>query len=191
MTFWKLIDHSYVQSPFSAITKHIDNCILEDTLQFYILRTWINMRTKSFIKTSVTSLKRKSIKVPGKRRAAQKSMRALGRTLHQNRNQVSLILCAFFLSNLAFRSNTVLNGIFQTISTTIYLLFCLLINIRYITDLEVYLGLLRFFIRTSKIFMRLGVLFLPSKGSYYVLIFHEKCLPKQTEKIILDVNNCL
>ena len=149
------------------------------------------MRTKSFIKTSVTSLKRKSIKVPGKRRAAQKSMRALGRTLHQNRNQVSLILCAFFLSNLAFRSNTVLNGIFQTISTTIYLLFCLLINIRYITDLEVYLGLLRFFIRTSKIFMRLGVLFLPSKGSYYVLIFHEKCVPKKTEKIILDVNNCL
>ena len=40
-------------SPFSTITRHIDNSILKDTLQLYILRTWINMRAKSFIKTSV------------------------------------------------------------------------------------------------------------------------------------------
>ena len=31
----------------------MDNSILKDTLQLYILRTWINMRAKSFIKTSV------------------------------------------------------------------------------------------------------------------------------------------
>ena len=37
----------------STITRHIDNSILKDTLQFYILRTWINMCAKSFIKTSV------------------------------------------------------------------------------------------------------------------------------------------
>ena len=33
-------------------TKRIDNYILKGTLQFYILRTWINMRAKSFIKNS-------------------------------------------------------------------------------------------------------------------------------------------
>ena len=37
----------------STITRHIDNSILKDTLQFYILRAWINMLAKSFIKTSV------------------------------------------------------------------------------------------------------------------------------------------
>ena len=51
-------------------------------------------------------------------------------------------------------------AILKIISTTIYLLFCLLINIPYFTDLEVYPGPLRFFIRASKILMRLGVLFL-------------------------------
>ena len=38
----------------SAITKLIDNCIFKAGLsfyQFYILRTWINMRAKSFTKT--------------------------------------------------------------------------------------------------------------------------------------------
>ena len=40
------------------------------------------------------------------------------------------------------------------------LLFCFLINIWYITDLEVYPEPLRFFIRKSKILMRLEVLFL-------------------------------
>ena len=31
--FWKLLDHYYVQSSFSTITKHIDNSILKDILQ--------------------------------------------------------------------------------------------------------------------------------------------------------------
>ena len=53
VAFWKLLDHSYLQSPFSEITRHIDSSILKDTLKFYILRTWISMRAKSFIKTSV------------------------------------------------------------------------------------------------------------------------------------------
>ena len=47
------LDHGQVQSPFSTNTRHIANSILKDTLQFFILRTWINMRTKSFVKTSV------------------------------------------------------------------------------------------------------------------------------------------
>ena len=36
--FWKLRDHSYVQSPFSANTRHIYS-ILKDTLQLFVLRT--------------------------------------------------------------------------------------------------------------------------------------------------------
>ena len=50
----KLLDHSYVQSSFSTNTRHFDNSILKDTLQLFILRTWNNMRAKSFIKTLVS-----------------------------------------------------------------------------------------------------------------------------------------
>ena len=53
VAFWKLLDHIYLQSPFSTITRHIDNRILKDTLQFYVSRTWINMRAKFLIKTVV------------------------------------------------------------------------------------------------------------------------------------------
>ena len=53
VALWKLHDHCYVQSRFSTNTRHIDNSILKDILQFFILRIWINMRAKSFIKTSV------------------------------------------------------------------------------------------------------------------------------------------
>ena len=31
--FWKLLHHSYVQSSFSTITRHIEHSILKDTLQ--------------------------------------------------------------------------------------------------------------------------------------------------------------
>ena len=55
MAFWKLLDHSYVQIlPSQQLRRHIDSSILRDTLQLYILQTLINMRTKSFIKTSVS-----------------------------------------------------------------------------------------------------------------------------------------
>ena len=53
VAFWKLLDHSYIPSPLSTVTRHTDNNILKDTLQFYILWTWINMHTISFIKTVV------------------------------------------------------------------------------------------------------------------------------------------
>ena len=48
-----LITPMITNSPFSTIPRHIDNSILKDILQLYILRTRINMRAKSFIKTSV------------------------------------------------------------------------------------------------------------------------------------------
>ena len=59
VAFWKLLDHSYIQSPLSAVTRHTDNNILKDTLQFYILWTWINMHTISFIKTVVNVTERR------------------------------------------------------------------------------------------------------------------------------------
>ena len=86
VAFWKLLDHSYVQSSFQIITRHIENSILKDTLQLNILRTWIKLRAKSFIKTSV-NMKQKSMKVPGKRSLAQISKCALRRTLHLNRQR--------------------------------------------------------------------------------------------------------
>ena len=59
VAFWKLLDHCYVQSLISTITRHIDNNILKDTQQFYILWTWMNMRTKSFIKIVVNVTERR------------------------------------------------------------------------------------------------------------------------------------
>ena len=54
------------------------------------------MRAKSFNKTSVNVTEAKINEGARKRSVAQKSKRALGRTLDQNRNNVSLILCASF-----------------------------------------------------------------------------------------------
>ena len=54
------------------------------------------MRAKSFKKTSVNVTEAKVSEGARKRSVAQKSKRALGRTLDQNRNNVSLILCASF-----------------------------------------------------------------------------------------------
>ena len=60
MAFWKLLDHSYVQSSFSA-KNGIENSSLKDTLQLNILWTWIHIRAKSFIKTSANIMKQKSM----------------------------------------------------------------------------------------------------------------------------------
>ena len=60
VAFWKLLDHSYIQSSFQINTRHIENSILKDTLQLNIFRTWINLRATSFMKTSVT-MKQKSM----------------------------------------------------------------------------------------------------------------------------------
>ena len=95
VAFWKLLDHSYVQSSFQIITRHIENSILKDTLQLNILRTWIKLRAKSFIKTSV-NMKQKSMKVPGKRSLAQISKCALRRTLHLNRQRFINFVRFFF-----------------------------------------------------------------------------------------------
>ena len=177
MGFWKLLDHSYVQSPFSTNTRHINNNILKDTIQFVILRTWINMRAKSFIRTSVNVTEMRIAK------------RALGRTLDQNRNYVSLILCAFFLTNQVFKFKSVDWLFFDNINHN--LLFCLLINI-YINDLKfcqvpyAFLkGTVKFWLGSGFYFWRFSASML-KLCSYFV---HEKYLVKA--KITLDLKNCL
>ena len=66
-------------SPFNNY-KHIDKSILEDTLQLYILRRWINMRAKSFFKTSVNVTETKIHEGAWKKISHAKMQRALERT---------------------------------------------------------------------------------------------------------------
>ena len=63
---------------------------------------------------------------------------------------VSLILYVSFSLKLRFEFNVVLNGFFFIIFTTFYLLFYLLINVSYFTNLEIYLVPLYIFVRPSK-----------------------------------------
>ena len=95
VAFWKLLDHSYVQSSFPIITKHIENSILKDTVKLNILQTWINLRATSFIKISV-NMKQKSMKAPEKRSVAQKAKCALWRTLHLSRPRFTYFIRFFF-----------------------------------------------------------------------------------------------
>ena len=95
LAFWKLLDHSYVQSSFQIITRHIENNILKDTLQMNIFPTWINLRATSFIKTSV-NMKQKSMTVPRKRSIAQKSKCALRRALNLSRPRFTYFIRFFF-----------------------------------------------------------------------------------------------
>ena len=53
MPFWKLLDHSYVQSFFSIITRHINYNILKGTLLLKILRTWIKIPVGTGCKLNV------------------------------------------------------------------------------------------------------------------------------------------
>ena len=96
VAFWKLLDHCYVQISSSIITRHIENSVLKDNLQSNVLRTWINLRAKSFIKTSV-NMKQKLMKVPGRRSLAQMSKCALRRTLHLCRSRFTYLYPSFSL----------------------------------------------------------------------------------------------
>ena len=104
ITILKLPDHSYVQSSFATITRHIDNGIWKDTLQLKILRTWIIIGS---ILSWLTIFKRKSTKVPGKLSFTQESEPASQRTLLQS---ISLIIVCFFFAgiNLVFKFNLAL-----------------------------------------------------------------------------------
>ena len=96
VAFWKLLDHTYVQSSFPIITRQIENSILKDTLQLNIFRTWNNFRPTYFIKTSEKK-KQKSITVPQKRLVAQKFKHALRRTLNLSRPRFTFFIRFFSL----------------------------------------------------------------------------------------------
>ena len=117
---------------------------------------------KSFIKTSVNIMKQKLMKVSGIRSVAQKSKCALWRTLHLSKPRFTYFIHFFFLSTVDFKFNIVLIGFFWIIFITIYWPFCFLIHVWYFTDLEVYPLLLLFFIKITKILIKLSVFFLKS-----------------------------
>ena len=134
VAFWKSLDQSYVQIPFSTNTRHIDISALKDTQQFFILGMWINMRAKSFIKTLVNVTETRIDESAWKKIVTQNVH--LDEHCTKIETMFHLFYALFFLTNLVFKFNIVLIGIFLDVNHN--LLFCLLINIFYITDLDVY-----------------------------------------------------
>ena len=121
MPFWKLLDHNYVQSSFSRITRHIGNSVLKDTLLLKILQTWIKISANSFINSWVKTIKWKLTKVPLKLSLALDYDSALQRTSHQI-DVVSLIVIRFFFSqtNLVFKSNPVFIDILDSFCHSLF-----------------------------------------------------------------------
>ena len=97
-------------SPFSTITRLIDNSILKDTLQLYILRTWTNMRAKSFIKTSVNVTETKTDE--GARKKIKNATCTWKNIWTKIETTFHLFYALLFLSNLVFKFNIVLIGNF-------------------------------------------------------------------------------
>ena len=178
MGFWKLLDHSYVQIvPSQQLRRHIDNSILRDTLQLYILRTWINMRTKSFIKTSVNVTETKIDECAWKKISHAKLQAWIWKNIW-TKIEVAfhLFYALLFLWNLVFKFNVVLIGnFFYNFHHNLFTFLCLFFHTWYIADLKVYPVPLRFS---------------ASKCSCYVLFFM-KNVYLIIAKINLDVNNCL
>ena len=145
--------------------RHIDNSILKYTLQFYILRTWINRRAKSFSKTSVNVTETRIDDDAWKKiSCANNPSVHLEEHYTKAEGTFHLFYAPLFLSNLSFKFNIVLIRIF----------FDNFHRNLYITDVEVYPVPLRFFMRASKILMRSALYFSrfsASKCSYNILIF--------------------
>ena len=159
--------------------RHIDNSILKDSLQFFILQTWINMQTRSFIKTSVNVTETRIDEGAWKEIVVQSVYLEEHCTKIEIRFHLFYLMLLFlfnlvfkfttfhlfyellFLTNLVFKFNVVFIGIvFNNVNHNF--LFWLLINIWYITYLEVF-----------------GVLYLKVfslKSSNYVLVFSWKVL---------------
>ena len=152
------------------------------------------MRAKYFIKTSVNATETKIDEGAWKKISCAKIQAYFWKNMNKIPTTFHLFYALLFLANLVFKFNIVLIGIFVIISTTISLSVCLLINIWYITNPEVYPVPLRFFIRTSKILIKLGVLILKVFSLKMFLLcshFFMKNVYLIMAKINLDVNNCL
>ena len=177
VAFWKLLDHSYVQSPLSTNTRHIDNSILKDALKFFILRTWSKIRVKSFIKTSVNFTETR-IDEGAWRKIVTQSVH-LEEHCTKIETTFHLFYALLFFTNLVFKFNIVLIGIFSD-NFNHNLLFAFSLTVYISLILKFIQCLTLFFLRNSKILMRLGVLFL-KVFSFKMLklcsyFFHENCL---------------
>ena len=96
VAFWKLLDHSYVQSSFPINTRHIENSILKEypTVKYF---PDIDQLTRNIFHQDFGKHEKKSKIVPRKRSAAQKSKYALRRTLNLSRPRFTYFI-HFFLS---------------------------------------------------------------------------------------------
>ena len=154
------------------------------------------MRTKSFIKTSVNVTETK-IDEGAWKKISHTKLQAW--TWNNIWTKIETTFHSFyallFLWNLVFKFSIVLIGNFFIISTTILFTFFFLpfFHIRYIADLQVYPVPLRFFKRTSKILMSLGVLLFSFQlqNVLVMFFFFMKNAYLITAKITLAVNSCL
>ena len=84
-----------VTAMFKVPSQQLQGALTTDTLQFYILWTWIKMHAKSFIKTLVNVTAKK-----------------IDEGAWEKINCAKIQACTWFLSNLVFKCNLVLMGIF-------------------------------------------------------------------------------
>ena len=153
----KVIDHNYVQSSFLTITKHIDNSILKDTLQFRILRSWIKIRANSFIKIWVHTWNENYLKRCLENYHLQKNTNPHQKERCTKLDDFLRIFIRFFfsLSNL--------------VSATVKLHFCFLITIDILQFFNFIQCFYFFFMKTSKILIRFSEDFHPQN---FLIMFH-------------------
>ena len=84
-----------VTAMFKVPSQQLQGTLTTDTLQFYILWTWIKMHAKSFIKTLVNTTAKK-----------------IDEGAWEKISCAKIQACTWFLSNLVFKCNLVLMGIF-------------------------------------------------------------------------------
>ena len=123
-SFWKLLDHIYLQSSFSTIMRHSDNSILKDTVQLKILRRWINIRVNSFIKTEKTSWNknRKLNRNAWKVISCRKIRACASKNVSAKIDHISPIFILFFFSKtkLVLKFNSVLVGILDNFGHNLF-----------------------------------------------------------------------
>ena len=97
--------------PFLTNTRHIDNSILKDTLQFFVLRTWINIKTLVIVtETRIDEGAWKKIVTQSVH--LEECCTKLENTFH-------LCYAILFLTNPVFKFDIALIG-FKVMSTTIH-----------------------------------------------------------------------
>ena len=133
--FWKLLDHSHVQSSLSTITGHTVSNVLKNTQKSRNLRWSISIRPNSFIKTLVIMMKQKSTKLHWKWLVACAS------------KDISLIFSSFCFTQTSSLTMCWFALAYWASIGTIYFSFYLFIIIWYSTDLEVHPVPGRFFLK--------------------------------------------